>query len=62
MILINKYTKLRSHMASMSSNYIPLVKQTMLIGLSSAKFVLYGGNAVHFSNDRKVVSRRILRR
>ena len=42
MILINKYTKLSSHMTSMSINDRPLIKQIMLIG--SAKFLLQGVN------------------
>ena len=56
MVLINKYTKLSSHVTSMSINDRLLVKQIMLIGLSSAKFLLYGVNVVYFSNDHKVVS------
>ena len=48
MILTNKYTKLSSDMASLSNNDIPLVKQIMLIGLSSAKLLLKGVNVVHF--------------
>ena len=48
MILINKNTKLSSHMASMSINDRPLVKQIMLIGLSSAQLLLNGVNEVHF--------------
>ena len=42
MILINKYTKLSSHMTSMSINDRPLIKQIMLIG--SAKFLLQAVN------------------
>ena len=46
-------------MTSMSINYRPLVNQIMLIGLSSAKLLLYGVNVVHFSNDHNVVSSHI---
>ena len=42
--IYNKYRKLSRHMASMSINDSPLVKQIMLIGLSSAKFLLKGVN------------------
>ena len=38
MILINKHTKLSSHISSMSINDILLIKQIMLIGFSSAKY------------------------
>ena len=45
MILINEYTKLSSHMSSMSINDRPLIKQIILIG--SAKFLLQGVNVSH---------------
>ena len=48
MLLINKYTKLSSHMASMSINDKSFVKQIILSGLSNAKLLLYGANVVHF--------------
>ena len=53
MILINKHAKLSSHTATMPINDRPLVKQIMLIGLSSAKFLLKGVNVAHFWNDQK---------
>ena len=40
MILINKYTKLSSHVASIPITDRPLAKLIMLIGLNSAKFLL----------------------
>ena len=46
MILINKHTKLNSHMAPMPINDITLIKQIMLIGISSAKFWLKGATAL----------------
>ena len=49
MILINKYTKLGSQMASMYINDRPHIKQSILIGLSIAKFLLYGVYVVHFT-------------
>ena len=59
--MINKYTKLSSHMVSMSINDIPLVEHIMFIGLSSTKFLLYCINVVHFSNNVNVVSNLICR-
>ena len=40
MILINKFAKLSSHMELMSISDRPLVKQTMLMGLSSAMVLI----------------------
>ena len=42
MIPINKYTYLSSHMAQMPIIDKSHIKQTMLIDLSSAMFMLYG--------------------
>ena len=56
MIPINKHAKLSSHMGPMPINDRLLIKQSMLIGLSSAKFLLYDVNVVHFSNDYNIVS------
>ena len=39
-----------THMASISINETPLVVQIMLIGLNSAKRLLYGVNVVHFQS------------
>ena len=61
MILINKYTKLSSHIASMSINDILHFKQIVLIGLNSAKFLPLDVNVEHFSNDHNVVSSPIFR-
>ena len=55
MILINTHSKLSSRIAPMSINDIH-PKQIMLIGLSSAKFLLCGVNVVHFSNDHNIAS------
>ena len=64
MILINKYTKLSSHMTSMSINDRLLIKQIVLKCLSSSKFLLEGVNIVQFSNDHvhNVVNSFICRR
>ena len=56
MILINKYTKLSSHMTSMTMNGILLIEQIMLIGLSNVKFLLKGIKSSTFSNDHTVVA------
>ena len=56
MVLINKYTKLSNGMASMSINDRPNFKQIMLIGLSSAKLMLYGLNAVHFQTPTTLLA------
>ena len=48
MILINNYTKLSTHVASMSINDRPIVKQIMLTCTSNAKFLFKRDNAVHF--------------
>ena len=62
MIPINKYTKLSSHMTSLSINDRALVKQIMRVGLISAKLLLKGVNVLHFSNDLNVVDCLICRR
>ena len=49
-------------MTSMSINDRLLFKQIMLIGLSSAKLLLWGVNVVHFSYNHNVVSNLICRR
>ena len=59
MILINNHT---CDMALMLTNDIPLIKQNILIDFSSAKFLLYGVNVVHFSNENNVVNSFICRR
>ena len=56
MSLINKYTKLSSHMASMSINDRPFVKQIILFGLSNAKLLLYGVNDVHFQKTTTLLA------
>ena len=43
-------------MTSLSINDIVLVKQIMLIGLSSAKFLLWDVNGVHFSYYHNVLA------
>ena len=44
MFYINKHTKLRSHIALIPINDRQLIKHIMLIGISSAKFVVLGVN------------------
>ena len=48
MFSINKHTKLSSHMAPMPIKDKPLMKLIMLIGISSAKFLLLGVDVAHF--------------
>ena len=60
MILINKQTKLSSHMSLVLINDRPLIKHIMLIWFSSAKFLLQGVTVVHFSNDHNIVSNLIV--
>ena len=60
MILINKQTKLSSHMALMPINDKSLIKQIMLIAISSAKFLLLCVY-VAFLNDHNVVNSLICR-
>ena len=56
MIIINTYSNISCHMALMSINDRPLVKQIMLIGLSSATFLHYGVNVVHFQTATKLIA------
>ena len=59
MILINKYIKLSSHMASMTPiNDIPLIKPIIFLDLSIAKFLLKGVYVVLLSSGHNVVARR----
>ena len=62
MIVINTHAKVGSHMAQVHINDIPLAMQIMLIGICSAKLMLNGANAMHFSNGHNVVSNLIYRR
>ena len=48
-------------MVPMPINDRALIKQIMLICISSAKFVVYGVYVVHFSNDHNVLSSLIYR-
>ena len=56
MITINEYIQFSSHMASMFINDRPLVKQIMLIGLSSDKLLHFGVNVVHLQTTTTLLA------
>ena len=58
MILINRHSKLSSHIVLMPIKDIPLVKKFMHICNNSAKFLLKGVNGVHFKQTQRCLQIR----